>query len=98
MAQTLGTVALPVRDYDEAIQFFTGALGFVLVEDTKVAGEKRWVLVSPPGSAGARLLLAKAATPEQEASVGRQTGGRVFLFLTTDSSLCPSPHVTPLFW
>lgn len=84
MTQTLATVTLLVRDYDEAIRFFTSALGFALVEDTPLGGGKRWVLVRPPGSHGAHLLLARATTPEQEACVGRQTGGRVFLFLTTD--------------
>jgi catechol 2,3-dioxygenase-like lactoylglutathione lyase family enzyme len=76
-------VALVVRDYDEAIRFFTQALGFRLVEDTPRDG-KRWVRVAPPGGAGTELLLARAATPSQEAAVGNQTGGRVFLFLRTD--------------
>jgi len=81
--QAIGHVALLVRDYDQAIAFFTQALGFTLVEDTAQGG-KRWVLVAPPGSEGTSLLLARAATPEQEAHVGRQAGGRVFLFLETD--------------
>ena len=73
-----------VRDYDEAIAFFTQSLNFSLIEDTRLDAEKRWVLVSPPGSQGANLLLAKAVTPEQEKAIGNQTGGRVFLFLHTD--------------
>lgn len=83
MTQTLGAIALLVRDYDEATRFFTRALGFTLVEDTAMEGGKRWVLVSP-GPHGTQLLLAKATTPEQDACVGRQSGGRVFLFLDTD--------------
>lgn len=84
MAQTLGHVALMVRDYDEAIAFFTRKLDFDLVEDS-VAGEgRRWVLVSPRGSQGASVLLAKASTPEQARFIGNQSGGRVFLFLQTD--------------
>jgi catechol 2,3-dioxygenase-like lactoylglutathione lyase family enzyme len=85
MAQQLGAVTFLVRDYDEAIAFFTGKLGFTLVEDTPLGGDKRWVKVIPAGAAGTGLLLAKAATPEQLAAVGRQGGGRVFLFLETDS-------------
>jgi catechol 2,3-dioxygenase-like lactoylglutathione lyase family enzyme len=84
MAQRIGYVTLVVREYDEAIAYYTGALGFALVEDTPVAEGKRWVLVAPPGAAGTSLLLARAATPEQIARVGDQTGGRVFLFLHTD--------------
>ena len=76
-------VALVVRDYDEAIVFFTEALGFRLVEDTPLAPGKRWVVVSP-GDGGTNLLLARAANAEQERHVGNQTGGRVFLFLQTD--------------
>lgn len=72
-----------VRDYDDAIAWFTHALGFALVEDTALGGGKRWVLVEPSGG-GVRLLLAKAATPEQAAHIGKQGGGRVFLFLETD--------------
>jgi len=82
--QSIGYVALVVRDYDEAIEYYTHALGFQLVEDTSLGGDKRWVLLAPPGSVESRLLLAKAATPEQIARVGDQTGGRVFLFLHTD--------------
>ncbi len=85
MAQAIGHVALLVRDYDEAISYFTERLRFDLLEDTPLGNGKRWVLVAPPQSAGAALLLAKAATPEQIAHIGNQTGGRVFLFLhTTD--------------
>lgn len=83
MAQRIIHVALLVREYDEAIAFFTQALGFDLVEDTDQGGGKRWVLVRAPG-AETSLLLARAATPEQLASVGNQSGGRVFLFLHTD--------------
>jgi len=81
--QSIGYVALVVRDYDEAIAWFCGILGFHLVEDTPIEG-KRWVLVAPPGSVETRLLLAQAATPEQEKAIGNQSGGRVFLFLHTD--------------
>jgi lactoylglutathione lyase len=84
MPQTIGHVALLVRDYDEAIAFFTGRLRFGLLEDTPLGGGKRWVLVAPSGSGGTALLLARAATAEQESRVGNQTGGRVFLFLHTD--------------
>jgi catechol 2,3-dioxygenase-like lactoylglutathione lyase family enzyme len=85
MKQRLIHVALVVRDYDEAIQFFCDRLHFRLVEDTPdPARDKRWVLVAPPGSDGPALLLARAANREQEAAIGRQTGGRVFLFLQTD--------------
>jgi len=84
MAQRIHSVALVVRDYDEAIAFFTGRLGFTLIEDTPLSAEKRWVLVAPPGPGGSALLLARAATPEQASRIGNQTGGRVFLFLHTD--------------
>lgn len=87
MAQSLAHVALVVRDYDEAIAWFTDMLGFTLVADEyQPEQDKRWVLVAPPGSpnGGASLLLARAATPEQAAVVGHQAGGRVFLFLATD--------------
>jgi lactoylglutathione lyase len=83
MTQHIGYVALVVRDYDEAIAYYTGALNFELIEDTPI-GDKRWVLVRPPGGDGTCLLLARAATPEQERRIGNQTGGRVFLFLHTD--------------
>jgi catechol 2,3-dioxygenase-like lactoylglutathione lyase family enzyme len=85
MRQAILHAALVVRDYDEAIEFFCGKLHFELVEDTyQPEQDKRWVLVAPPGSTGASILLARAANPEQEAFIGRQTGGRVFLFLGTD--------------
>ena len=85
MQQSIAHIALVVRDYDEAIAFFCQKLHFTLVEDTyQPEQDKRWVLVAPPGSTGANLLLARASTPEQTASIGRQTGGRVFLFLRTD--------------
>lgn len=88
MPQTLGYVALVVRDYDEALKFFTQSLGFTVVEDSlskdRNGQDKRWVLVRPPGSRGTDLLLARASTPEEHSRVGNQTGGRVFLFLHTD--------------
>ena len=85
MHQRIGAVALLVRDYDEAIDYYCGALGFTLVEDTLMGAEKRWVLVAPPGSSETRLLLARAVSPAQLARVGDQTGGRVGFFLyTTD--------------
>ena len=85
MNQALGLVALLVRDYDEALDFYTRALGFELVEDTPVPEQgKRWVVVRPPGSRGACLLLARAGNEAQLQHVGSQTGGRVFLFLYTD--------------
>ena len=81
----IGLVSLVVRDYDEALAFFIGKLGFELVEDTPVPEQgKRWVVVKPVGTGGARLLLAKASTAEQETHIGNQSGGRVFLFLYTD--------------
>ena len=82
--QRIGYVALVVRDYDEAIEYYTNALGFELVEDTALIDEKRWVLLAAPGSVETRLLLAKASTPQQTTRIGDQTGGRVFLFLHTD--------------
>jgi len=85
MRQSIAHVALVVRDYDEAIEFFVGKLGFTLVEDAyQKEQDKRWVVVAPPGSGGATLLLARASKPEQIPFIGNQTGGRVFLFLTTD--------------
>lgn len=85
MTQSIVSVALVVRDYDEALAFFTQALRFNLIEDTDMGNGKRWVVVAPAGGQGASLLLAKAANAEQLAHVGDQTGGRVFLFLhTTD--------------
>jgi catechol 2,3-dioxygenase-like lactoylglutathione lyase family enzyme len=85
MKQSIAHIALVVRDYDEAIRFFTEKLDFTLVEDTyQPAQDKRWVLVAPPGSDGPQLLLARATAPGQERAIGNQTGGRVFLFLSTD--------------
>ncbi|WP_428261452.1 VOC family protein [Haliangium sp.] len=85
MQQNIVHVALVVRDYDEAIEFYTRTLQFTLVEDTyQPEQDKRWVVVAPPGSTGTNLLLARASTPEQERAIGAQTGGRVFLFLRTD--------------
>jgi catechol 2,3-dioxygenase-like lactoylglutathione lyase family enzyme len=84
MAQEIASVTLLVRDYDEAIAFYTGALGFVLVEDTPLGNGKRWVRVAPLDGQGASLLLARPANQEQAARVGDQTGGRVLLFLRTD--------------
>lgn len=84
MPQFIGALTLVVPDYEEAVRFYTRALGFALVEDSDLGEGKRWVLVAPPGSTETRLLLAKAATPEQRAAIGHQTGGRVFLFLHTD--------------
>lgn len=85
MKQSIIHIALVVRDYDEAINFFCGKLNFELIEDTYQAEqEKRWVLVAPPGASGTQILLSRAATREQESFIGNQTGGRVFLFLATD--------------
>ena len=85
MKQSLGLVSLVVREYDEALAFFVGKLGFSLVEDSFVPEQaKRWVVVAPPGATESRLLLARASTPEQQSRIGAQTGGRVFLFLSTD--------------
>jgi catechol 2,3-dioxygenase-like lactoylglutathione lyase family enzyme len=84
MRQHIGYIALLVRDYDEAISYFTGKLDFAVTEDTDLGGGRRWVLVAPPGSVESRLLLAKAVSPNQLRRVGDQAGGRVFLFLHTD--------------
>ncbi len=84
MTQAIATFTLVVRDYDEAIRWYVDVLGFVLLEDSDLGGGKRWVRVAPPGAAGTDLLLARAATPEQAAAIGRQAGGRVFGFLQTD--------------
>lgn len=84
MSRRITQVALLVREYDEAIAFFTRALGFELLEDSPRGDGKRWVRVGPAGDAGAALLLARAATPEQRRAVGDQSGGRVFMFLETD--------------
>lgn len=84
--QRIGLVSLVVDDYDEALAFFIGKLGFSLVEDTLVPEQsKRWVVVAPPGATESRLLLARASTEDQKSRVGSQTGGRVFLFLYTDN-------------
>ena len=85
MKQSIGLVSLVVPDYDEAIAFYVGTLGFTLVEDTcQPAQDKRWVVVAPPGAAESRLLIARASNAAQSSRVGNQTGGRVFLFLYTD--------------
>ncbi len=85
MKQNLVSVALVVREYDEAIHFYTKKLNFTVVEDTIMSETKRWVVIAPPGSNGCTLLLAKAANAVQSSRVGNQTGGRVFLFLHTDN-------------
>jgi len=82
--QQIGNIALPVKDYDEAIEFYTQKLQFTLVENTDLGNGKRWVQVSPPNSNGANLLLARASNDKQTQAVGNQTGGRVFLFLQTN--------------
>jgi catechol 2,3-dioxygenase-like lactoylglutathione lyase family enzyme len=84
MKQRIAHIALVVRDYDEAIEFYTNKLDFKLIEDTKLSDEKRWVIIAPPGAEECGLLLAKAASEKQAARIGSQTGGRVFLFLFTD--------------
>lgn len=85
MKQSLALVSLVVRNYDEALEFFVGKLGFALVENTEVPEQgKRWVVVAPSGS-DARLLLVRASSGEQQSRIGNQTGGRVFLFLYTDN-------------
>ena len=84
MRQHIGYISLLVRDYDEAISYFIGLLGFELVEDTHLGNDKRWVLIAPSGSQETSILLARAVTPDQMQQVGDQAGGRVFLFLQTD--------------
>lgn len=85
MKQSIAFLALVVRDYDEAIEFYTKKLHFSLIEDTyQPEQDKRWVVVAPPSSSGTHLLLARASKPEQEPFIGNQAGGRVFLFLSTD--------------
>jgi catechol 2,3-dioxygenase-like lactoylglutathione lyase family enzyme len=85
MSQSIGQIALVVRDYDEAISFYVGVLGFQLIEDKEVPEqEKRWVTVAPRGQGSTRLLLARGVGDEQGTRIGNQTGGRVFLFLYTD--------------
>jgi catechol 2,3-dioxygenase-like lactoylglutathione lyase family enzyme len=92
MQRSISQVALLVRDYDEAIRFFTQALRFDLLEDESLGGGKRWVRVSPSAD-GAALLLARAATPEQERAIGNQSGGRVFMFLRTDDFHADFEHM-----
>jgi catechol 2,3-dioxygenase-like lactoylglutathione lyase family enzyme len=85
MKQSIVHIALVVRDYDEAIDFYVNTLGFELIDDTyQPEQDKRWVVVAPPGGTGTTILLARASRPEQEAFIGNQAGGRVFLFLNTD--------------
>lgn len=85
MNQSIVHIALVVKDYDEAIDFYTKKLHFILVEDTyQPEQDKRWVVISPPGSVGTTILLARASKSEQESFIGNQSGGRVFLFLNTD--------------
>lgn len=85
MIQSVVHIALVVKDYDEAIEFYTKKLHFTLVEDTyQPEQDKRWVVISPPGSTGTTILLARASKPEQEPFIGNQAGGRIFLFLGTD--------------
>lgn len=84
MSQRIAHIALVVDDYDKAINFYVNKLDFILLEDTKLSEEKRWVMVAPNGAKECSLLLAKAANPNQAKSIGNQTGGRVFLFLFTD--------------
>ena len=83
--QKIMHISLVVKEYDEAIEFYTQKLNFDLIEDTRLSDTKRWVLIAPPGSKECCLLLAKAANEEQTSRVGNQTGGRVFLFLHTDN-------------
>ena len=85
MKQEIDHIALLVKDYDEAIEFYVNKLKFTLIEDTRLSDVKRWVLVQPPGSSGCCLLLAKAADERQNLAIGNQSGGRIFLFLSTDN-------------
>lgn len=84
MPQQIAAITLVVRDYDEALAFYTAVLGFQLLEDTDLGNGKRWVRIAPPGDSACCLLLAKAVSPRQEQAIGNQTGGRVCLFLATD--------------
>ena len=88
MPKLIAHISLVVRDYDEAITFFTQSLGFTVIKDTpskdRGGNDKRWVVVAPPGSLGTSLLLARASNEEEASRIGNQTGGRVFLFLHTD--------------
>ncbi|WP_354064485.1 VOC family protein [Devosia sp. 2618] len=85
MTQSIATVAILVKDYEDAITFYCDQLGFNLVADTDLGGDKRWVLIAPPGQSGAQLLLAKAEGETQLAAVGKQGGGRVMFFLNTST-------------
>lgn len=85
MAQNLVNITLVVNDYDEAIDFYVNKLGFNLIENAKISDAKRWVVVRPKGPGGCGILLARAANEEQRSRIGNQTGGRVFLFLSTDN-------------
>lgn len=85
MKQSIAQVAILVKDYDDAIDFYLKKLNFELVEDTRLSEHKRWVVIKPPGAAGCGLLLAKAVNEQQLAAIGNQSGGRVFLFLETDN-------------
>jgi len=97
MMQSIVHVALVVRDYDEAIEFYTKKLNFTLIEDTyQPEQDKRWVVVAPPGSEGTSVLLARASKAEQEPFIGNQTGGRVFLFLNTDDFWRDYAHMVSL--
>ncbi len=87
MAHSLAQITLVVREYDEAIEYFTKRLGFALLEDTRMSDDKRWVVVAPDQGRGCSLLLARATTPEQEACIGKQAGGRVGFFLHTDDCM-----------
>jgi uncharacterized glyoxalase superfamily protein PhnB len=93
MAAKIGAISLVVRDYDEAIDWFTRCLRFEQIADTDMGSGKRWVLVAPLKGEGAALLLAKATTPEQVQHIGNQTGGRVFLFLHTDDFMVDHRHM-----
>lgn len=93
MTAAIATLSLVVREYDEAIRFFTQALRFELLEDLPVGNDKRWVRVAPPGGNGAALLLARAVNAEQASHIGNQTGGRVFLFLETDNFEADHRHM-----
>lgn len=84
MSQSLASVALLVKDYDEAIEFYTQTLSFNLIEDSHLSPQKRWVVIAPNGPGSCSIVLAKAASDKQQTRVGDQTGGRVFLFLHTD--------------
>ena len=85
MKQAIGAVSLLVRDYEEALKFYTRTLRFEVVEDAPLGGGRRWILLAPPGSGECRVLLARAKNRKEKASVGRQASGRVFLFLHTDN-------------